>query len=270
MERTKLPARVINSVSKKDSLDYILKDLTPSEKANLLRDQTEIFRRLTNIKRDIYCIGEMLTAHKKLLGHGLFIRWINTAFHGDLPYSTARFYMNVYAVFKGNPGALTYIKSEYLLMITDKRFPEEIINLIKTNPEHVSKNALMTINNLFDQLKHGRIGSSKFIELAKDQIRLGIEIAHGNYKHNLNTTIRKPFVLGTSDILRRINELNRIAEDLGGLYPPDPKSQDHRQLLKRINKTIEGLRRLKRTLLGGEGIIKHISTPEGDRYVENL
>jgi hypothetical protein len=270
MERTKLPARVINSVSKKDSLDYILKDLTPSEKANLLRDQTEIFRRLTNIKRDIYCIGEMLTAHKKLLGHGRFARWIRTAFNGDLPYSTARFYMRIYDVFKDTPGIVKYIPTKYLLMVTDKQFPDELICQFKANPEHVSKNALMTVSDLFDQLKHGRIGSNKFIELAKDQIKLGIEIAHGNYKHNLNTTIRKPFVLGTSDILRRINELNRIAEDLGGLYPPDPKSQEHRQLLKRINKTIEGLRRLKRTLLCGEGLIKHVSTPEGDQYIENL
>jgi hypothetical protein len=269
MEQTKFLAKIGGEVIK-NSLDEITDFTSNTEKARLLAIQTEIQARLINIKKDIYCIGELLYEAKQTLAHGMFIPWIEQTFDKELPYSTAYFYMRVYEVFKGTPSTIQYIPSKYLLMITTREFPAEIVKMLNENPEKIDKESLYKINEVYDLFKSGTIGGSQFLKLAEKQIKLGIDIWKGMSKHRINTNMRHSLYLGAGDILKHINSIRKAAREMAGVYPYDPDSFEHKELIKTIEETIKGLQELKIDLEGGRGLFKSISTKDGDKYISNL
>ncbi|MFY9151098.1 MAG: hypothetical protein WAO52_03720 [Prolixibacteraceae bacterium] len=137
MMRTKLPA-------KRKDVD-LFEGYSSNNKSKLITIETEIQTRICNIKNDIYEIGRLLYDAKKLMLHGFYEAWIKKTFNDDLPYSTAYFYMRVYKVFRDNPKTVKYIPTKYLLMVTSKEFPEEIIKVLDEHPENIDKDKLDSI-----------------------------------------------------------------------------------------------------------------------------
>lgn len=269
MKRTTLPVKAKSEVQKY-TLDEITENLSNTEKARLIENQTEIISRLINQKKDAYCIGEILHDTKKIIPHGKFLPWIKLTFHDELPYPTAYFYMRVYEVFKDSPGTIQYIPSKYLLMVTSREFPSEIVKLLNENPEKVDKTGLVQINEAFNELKNGKIGGSQFIKLAEKQIKFGLDIWKGRSKHRLNANMRTSLNLGITDILKRIDSMRKIASNMGGVFPADPNDPEHKKVIKVIKNTIIGLHELKKELEGSEGLWKNKSTEDGDEMVPNL
>lgn len=263
VKRTKLPARRNNEI-KKRSYDEITKELTNTEKADLLICETNIANYQIGIKKNVFNVGRELHRAKEILKHGDFRDWIKCRWNEDLPYSTAYFYMRVFEVFKDCPNLIQLIPTKQLLMVTNKKFPEEILKAIKDNPDKVDKAVLMQLDEDFQLFKNGTIGSSQFIKIAEEQIKLGANIIWGREKHRLNTNMRRSYHLGASDILTRINELRTLAQKFAGIYPFDPNNIEHKQLISLIDKTIEGLQLLKKDIEGGDGFFREISSPEGD------
>jgi hypothetical protein len=271
--RTKFPLRSDalpaknNADIEKISIDEMIDDLTNTEKANLLRIQTEVQTRLINVKTDIYHIGKLLYEAKQILPHGKFTAWIRHFFENDLPYSTAAFYMRVYDVFKEKPSTIQYIPTQYLLMITQKQFPEEIIKLLSEHPDKIHPAQLQQINEAYNSLKNGSIGGSQLIQIAREQINIGLQIARGHTEHRINANMRLSFEWGAGDILKRIQALRKTARNLASVYPHDPDSREHKKLIAEIHKTIEELKGLEIDLEGDRGLFKKISTKDGNKYI---
>ena len=279
MKRTRYPAKIRSDVAK-ITPDDIMESITHTEKARLLTIQTEIQARLINIKIDVYCIGELLYEAKGTLSHGMFIPWIEHTFDKELPYPTAHFYMKIYDVFKKHPKTIQLIPSKYLLMITSRKFPKEIVALLNKHPEKIDDNSLQQINELYDEFKSGEIGNSQFLRLAERQISLGIDIWKGRAKHRLDANMRQSLNFGAKDVLKRINYLRKLARDMSGVFPYDPDNPEHQKLIAYIDKTITGLQELKSDLESDKfhrmfedlqrGLFKPVSTKDGDKFISNL
>ena len=266
MERTRFPEKHKGNI-KRITLDEIIEFLTDSEKTKLLKSQTELHGEIINVKRSIYHMGELLYGAKQILSHGKFIPWIKLTFGEDLPYSTAYFYMNVYERFKDDPKAIQFIPTKYLLMITQKEFPEEVLKTLKENHNKINKQGLQQIKEVYTEFKSGTIDNSQMLKLSDDIVKLGIDIWKGKTKHQLNTNMRKPLYYGVGNVLKRLDSWIDTARETAGLFPYDPNSVEHIEFIKNVDKTIEGLQRLKLESEGGKGFFKQISTPSGDEYV---
>lgn len=254
----------------KISPDEIMDGTTKSEKAQLLQIETDIRTRLINMKQDAYHVGQLLSQAKKILQHGQFQPWIGYFFKSDLTYSTAYFYMRIYDTFEGSPSLVKYIPTTYLLMLTQKKFPEKLLEHIKKHPEKIGKENLKQVNEVYDLFKKGEIGGSKFLKLAEDQIKQGIDIEHKSTRHRINSITRLSFELGAGDILKRIRNLRQIARDMAGLHPYDPESKQHKKLMNDIDNTIDELKKLKIDLEGRRGFWRNISTTNGVEDISNL
>lgn len=266
MKRTKLPIKKEAGIKKID-LNEIYEDLPNSQKRELLEITQQIETRTKSIKINAYEIGGLLFRANKILPYGYFGPWIKETFQSELPYSTAYFYMKIYDRFKGDPKAVLDIPITYLLMMSSKAFPEVLIKEICENSKEIHPESLKQIKQSYKELKEGKMGNSAFIKIARQQIVDGIELYKGKDKHRRNRNARMPLHFGTKDVLEKINALIDTAKDMANLYPYDPQSQDHKELIKFIDDTNEALLRLKSELEGGQSLIKPISTEEGDQFI---
>ena len=76
--------------------------------------------------------------------------------------------------------------------------------------------------------------------------------------------MRLSFEWGAGDILRRIQALRRIVNDIAGVFPPDPDNPEHKKLIATIDDTIRELEELKTDLEGKRGFWRTESTEYGD------
>jgi hypothetical protein len=268
MKRTKFP-QMPTKQENSHNIGEILENLTNTENSRLLAIQTDIQSRLINIKKDSYRIGKLLTEAKQILPHGSFRTWIRHYFNEDLPYSTAKFYMDIYKTFEKEPNMIKCIPSKYLQMLVQNKFPDQVLKIIKENPEKFDRPALQQTNEVYQLFKEGKIGKSQFMILAEKQVKLGKETAYNREEHRINTNMRESFYRGGGDILKRIRELIKTARDMAGLFPYDPNSKEHEKLMKLIDEIVNELQVLKTELIGGRGFIKAITTKEyGAHFVD--
>ena len=282
MQRTK---RIKNAnperkrVRKKDALpakqqtelQEFYQDSTKYEKSELLKIQTEIETRIINIKRDIFQIGKLLFRAKKILPHGTFQKWIEDTFQNELPYSTAHFYMRVFETFKDKQKSVQYIPTKYLLMMVSGDFPHDVKEMIAEDPKSWNKFKLAQVKECHDLFKQGTIGNSEFLKIAKDQIKLGIEMQKGRTECRVNTNMRRSLYFGAGDLLKKIQALRGIARDFSGIYPYDPNDPQHEETMQKIKTTIKELRKLKKELTNDDGgFFKNVSTPNGNKIINNI
>lgn len=265
LKRTKLPVK-INQEQKNLSLDEIMSNLSESDKATLLKKSQDIQVGLFRIKEITWEIGRDLAWMKNKLPHGRYIKWIEYYYGKDLPYSTSVYCRKVYETFKDCPEKVKYFLTEYLTMLIQNKFPDEALSLIQVNAERLTNEGLDKIKENFKSSKKVGINSNQFLRQTKEVIQHGIDLATGKSTYRINHNTRHSFELGVSKVLK---ELNQRAKELSGLYPFDPTSVEHKNLLSEIHEAIEGLTQLKREINGGDGIMKQISTEEGNQYISN-
>lgn len=147
---------------------------------------------------------------------------------------------------------------------------DEIIRVVKEHPEKINGKNLQQINGVFTLFKEGTIGGSQFLKLAEKQIKLGVDIWRRGMEHRINANMRLSFQMGAGDILKRIKSLRQTARDMSQMYPMDPDSLEHKQLIADIDKTIEELQLLKKDILMKRGFYKTISTKNGTKYIPNI
>lgn len=260
------------SVQDKVSLNDFLNenDLTATQKTTLLRVHTNVTTKLINVKLNCFEIGEELFDAKKILAHGQFMLYIKYFFANDLPYSTAYFYMRVYEVFQDTPQLVKYIPTTHLLMMSHKDFPKELLNDLKKYCERIDNKDLKHVKELYSMYKKGRIRRNQFVQLAKEQMKIGMAIASKSTQHRINSITRMSYELGAGDILKRIRELRQTAREMAGLYPYDPTSEGHKNLMEDIDKTIEELQKLKADLEGGDKFWRTVSTENGEKQISNF
>ncbi|MFW5879927.1 MAG: hypothetical protein ACOCUV_03795, partial [bacterium] len=189
----------------------------------------------------------------------------------EINYNIRYLYMKIYDTLKDKgPQVVQYIPLQYLLMMTQNKFPKELIDEICSRPEVVNKETLRVIKEDFETFKQGTIGGSVFMDLARRQIDLGIERQYRGQKHRVNRNMRKSLYFGAGDILKRLKSLTRTARRMSGVYPHDPESREHKDNIKKIDEIIMELKKLRSELEGGDGLIKQVSTPEGEKWLSNL
>ena len=252
------------------TLSEITEKLSDTDRVKLLEDQTEVQREIFSVKRSVFNIGKILSKAKARLPHGYFIRWIKLSFGDDLPYSTAYLYMKIYEMFKDHKSIIEWVPMKYLVMITSKEFPAEIIRVLKRHKKEIGPAALQQIGDNYHKYKKGELSKSRLIKLSEKQILMACGKWKGETKHRINQVMRLSITTETKDILRRITTLRATACEMAESWPYDPASSEHRKLLAEIDNTIKELQNLKADLEGGPGFLKQISTSGGDKYVSNL
>lgn len=258
---------------KRTKLSYY-KVLGITEKAKLTKIEREVQTRIIAIKLDAYEIGKFLCEAKDMLSHGSFQDWIESTFADDLPYSTAYFYMKIYKTFKDVPGKVQYIPTKYLTILTQNQFPEETLQLIKEkleeDPEALKPKQLDKVKALYKLMKEGTIGGNTFEKQAKHVIELGKELSKnqiGRNKHRINRNMRRPMYSGLGDLLERLDSNIEKANQMAGPFPYDPDDPTHQEIIEQIDQTRKKLKKLKIELEGGEGLLKPVSTMNGDQYL---
>jgi len=117
----------------------VFDSLSTHNKERILKIEGSIRRNIHSIKRRTYDIGKLLFEAKKILPHGQFQLWIEQAFGGELPYSTAAAFKAIYDFFQDKPKMVRYIPVSILLLMKQKEFPEEMMKRIEADPEGFAK-----------------------------------------------------------------------------------------------------------------------------------
>jgi hypothetical protein len=268
-KRTKQPEKH-NEEEKQYSNDEIFQDIPDNERVKVLRNTTLIQKEIINLKRSAYNLGQLLNANKKLIPHGMFQSWINNTFGDNLPYNTASFYMRIYDVFKDYPSTVDMVPMKYLLIVTSKRFPKELVQTLNEHPDKISKELLEEVTNNYDLFKEGTMEGDLFLKVSKEQIKLGIDIWKKRGKHLVNSSMRQSLEFGAGNLLAKINSLRRIARDMAHTFPPDIESPRHKKLISDIVKTRDGLQGLINDLTGSGGFFIYTSTPDGDQLMPKV
>jgi hypothetical protein len=269
MKRTKQPSKNLPTVKgQSNELTIVeeIRELPENEKLRILKIQTEIETTLFNLKRDVFNMGKLLVEAKQIVPHGRFGQWIDHFFKGDLPYSTAYLYMKIYERFKNRPKIVQYIPSTILLNMTQKTFPDEVIAVIEERAEKFSSEDAKEINNLYKLFKTGTIGCNGFVSLARKQIDIGIDVWKGRTEHRINGNMRLSLEFGAGDLMKRIKDVCEIAHDMDGIYPHNPDSEEHKELMKQIKEAIIGLHSLRKTIISKGQLFQPITTNNGVQY----
>lgn len=248
--------------------------LERSEKIQLTKIERDIQGCIINIKKDSFEIGQLLYKAKKILPHGSFNPWIRKTFKDDLPYSTANFYMRIYETFQHRPGVVQHIPTKYLLYLTQRKFPEEALQIIK---DHIDKNEsierwqLEQVNGFFDLMKEGAVGGNKFLQQVKQIIKDGHKLDEDSLKnqnkHRMNRNARRSLNLGLGDLLGKLDSAISQAHEMAGLFPFDPNDSEHQKVIKLIHTITGKLQKLEIELTGGGGMFKPVSTEKGTEYL---
>ncbi|MEX2410302.1 MAG: DUF3102 domain-containing protein [Candidatus Paceibacterota bacterium] len=250
-------------------------DLGQSEKFQITRIEHNIQSCIINIKKDSFEIGKLLHQAKSILPHGSFEQWIKKTFGDDLPYSTAYLYMRIYETFKHRAGIIQNIPIKHLVFLTQKKLPEEVLQMIKEkldeDPEGLVQTGLTDVKEMFDLMKKGTIGGSQFLKEVKQIIKEGQKLEENRLKnrnkHRMNTNARRTLYFGLGDILERLDAAIKQARKMAGLFPFDPEDPEHQKIIKHIGQIRKKLQRLEIELQGGEGLFKPVSTKNGTEYL---
>lgn len=259
--------KTISSDTREYTFNELTEGMSTADKADLLKLQAEIQPRLITIKKSSYEIGKLLSKAKQKLPFGKFMPWIRMTFGDDLPYGTAYLYMKIYEVFKDSPDTVRTIPMKCLANFTQKDFPAEIINILKENTTALNKAGLMEVNNAYGLMKSGTLGNDQFLQIAKKEIKDAMNIEKGRTKHRVNRNMRQPLYCGIEELVKYINTWRVTAEKMGWLYPHDPSSKESHKVNSLLDQAIDELRELKTALNGGRGLIRPISTTDGDKLI---
>jgi Protein of unknown function (DUF3102) len=220
----------------------VFDNLFERDKARILSITRSIEQNIRTIKKSVYDIGRLLSEAKKVLPHGQFQPWIKETFGRELPVPTAEAYKAIYDHFKNKPDMVRYRPVSMLLLMKQKQFPSEIIELIQEDPEGYGKVIdIKTVKKISEAYKKGKKTLIEFwAETGKD-----IDIAFGllsdkNRLKQFNST-QKNIKLGFS----RIDTGLRLVKDLF-ISPPPSALIDY--YIKEIDARIDGLQKTKTDL----------------------
>lgn len=232
--------------------------LKSDQKYKLSRITTEIEAHLINLKRSFFEIGKLLSKAKQILPHGTFQLWIEKTFQNDLPYSTAYAYMTIYERFKGNQKVVQMLPITFLMNISQSSFPEEITKLILENSQYLETADVNTIKDVFKQYKAGELNLKEFTSLVSRQITLGIQIAKGQTEKRISTNMRKTLNYGVQDLLDVIYKVKKGVSGMRFVFPAVEDSEEEKELIGMIDKTIFELEDLKKELRNKKGMLNPI------------
>jgi hypothetical protein len=128
----------------------------------------EIYRRASNIKREMLEIGRLLTEAKEIVGHGNFKKWIEEIF--DFSYQTANNLMNVYRYCGGRPEIITTVKASVLYQISAPKFPKDLREHLFEHSQSLEDIGNERMRKICEQYKKKEIGldSPEVKELFRD------------------------------------------------------------------------------------------------------
>ena len=200
---------------------------SPHYKKRIQKIEISIRRYLVSMKCRIYDIGKLLFEAKKILPHGQFQPWIEQTFGGELPYSTAAAFKDVYDHFKDCPKMVRYIPVSLLLLIKQKGFSEEILKRIEDDPEGFAKvvvaAGLERVKRACKELQQGEITVEDFWA----DLQTPIKFDNGKFSFKLLSKftleeqlrdIRNTQAIlcrGFSDIDRSVVSITNYANNLG-------------------------------------------------------
>jgi|SRR5690625_5064743 len=264
----------IHRPMKRTKFRFNYKDLKRSEKIKLTKIERDVQNLVIEQKKTTYEIGKLLHHAKRIVPHGCFQDWIKQTFADDLPYSTAYFYMRVYETFENQPGMVSRVPSQYLLTLTQKKFPEQALQIIKekldNQPDSIEKWQMDEIKEFFGLMKKGTVGGNAFLKQVREIIKDGQALQEDKMnraKHRMNRNARRSLYFGLGDILNRLDAAVEQARQMAGLFPFDPEDPEHRQVITKIDRIVEKLQKLEKQLQGGEGLLKPVSTENGEQYL---
>lgn len=264
-----------------------LEELNPEEKKELQQIEKNVESCVIEIKRKKYEIGKMLDKAKDILPHGSFKTWQEQTFGEALSYSTGHFYMRCYRSFKDNPKALDIIPSKYLHKLTENDFPVDTRKHLAENmpKKGFSKDNWDAIVAFYDHYKDcDAIDEEGFLWLVKrtindkkDRLKSPESEADKHWrKFNSATEMREKMYIKVHNSLKRLERLIKKANKGAWRYPFNPNDKLHQSVHKRIDGNIEKLegltkklKRLKKVINGGEGLIRPTISQDGMNYLSN-
>jgi predicted transcriptional regulator len=142
-------------MSKKKIAKEKLRIVEDDDQEQLPQIRKDILDITTNMKTDIYRMGELLVKAKKILGHGGFTIWIEENF--EFSSQQANNFMNVYRHCLGRPELVKTIKASLLYQITSPGFPDDLREHILSNGKNLKKIKGKEFRKVYDNFKSGKL-----------------------------------------------------------------------------------------------------------------
>jgi len=206
----------------------------------------EIRNITTNMKTEIYRIGELLVQAKKILEHGEFKKWIKANF--EFSYQKAHNFMNVYRHCLGRPELVKTIKASLLYKITSPGFPEDLREHIFENGKKLKSIKGKKFREVCIKFKRGELDlkSPEIKKLFRQNKRNAVNKA---YAREIDGQIAK---------LERLREsiLLKTAKFQWPLHPETQEVDVEGDQLKHINELISEVVKAIKCLRPGHGDIK--------------
>lgn len=155
----------------------VVDSLRPNHQDKLRAIELNIRGRLVVIKKNIFVIGQLLSAAREIIGDdGTYQQWIRETFADELPKSTAALYKHIYDRFNTQPSMILYLPVSILLRLGQMEFPETVLKLFEEDPEGYGKLNQKKFKKAYDNYKQGRITEYEFWAQTKGCIDKAFEL----------------------------------------------------------------------------------------------
>jgi hypothetical protein len=254
-------------------VDWAMDTWSESTKYKLAEIETEITTRLVNVQRDIFEIGKLLARAKPIVGHGMFMPWIDKCFGRDLPYTTAYAYMTIYETFQDAPKEVQLLPLTLLIVMTCDTFPEPIRDIIIKNAARLSTPDIDNIKNAYSQFKKERLTVDRFAAIARKQIAIAFKRGKSCAQRRGRSDLYSLLGYYIQDIIKAIRKATELAPHLDDIVPPIENAEEGKQILQSVDQMIFDLQQLKATLEGRKELFESITKrnpSHGKQMVKSL
>lgn len=237
-------------------LEIIKPHLSITDQYKLSGIVNDIEVRLMNIKHNVYEIGRLLNKAKFILPHGSFEKWIEETFRNELPYPTGYAFMKIYEKFKDNSNLVQKMPTTFLLSMSQKSFPDELIKLIEENADYLEKEDIKNVQIAYKDFKSDIISLGQFENTVQKQIQLAIDISKGKVERRLSNNNRRTLINGMEQIIKAIETVRKRINNIEYSFPPVENSEEQDSLLNTVKKALSELQQMKEDLENGRGLFR--------------
>jgi hypothetical protein len=253
--------------------------LAPDKRTEILKIETAITARLTNMKFEYYEIGKLLTQAKETLPHGQYEPWLKQTFGRELGVSTAAHIKGIYKFFKGYPDAVALLPFTFLQHVSRASFPDAVREIIQANPQAIAEADTKNLELACKELKENKINLDQFMAMTKEQVRIGTDILKGESRVRHSDRARRVSKLGYGSLQTQVSLLCKRIIAMQELHPPAVNGQPaladicEQALIADLDACIAELGRFKATIIKGHAeqckVLKPRLTAEKG-YVEQM
>jgi hypothetical protein len=139
----------------------------------------------------------------------------------------------------------------FLMKMTEKTFPEEIIKIVQENSIS-DKLDVKTLTDAYTLYKEEKIDLAEFEKIAKKQIDLAVDMHFGRTQKRISTEFAGTLKIGITTLFKAVKKIRTTARQMDFFLSPG----EHEGIVNDIDKAINELNELRKALIDGEGFFK--------------